>query len=176
MSSIQRFPHAFTLSERVLPLGRTLYLWRTCRNMTQAELSVRTQISRPNLSMIEQDARDVTVGTIRRLAQALEIPPGFLVDGIAPEHSRRKLTRQSLDRIARYLLKEQIHLAPRERKTADLLGSLVKRKLELFHSARRLPRTARKEVRNWAQTKTAFDPAEINNLLGRLEKRSQGPP
>jgi len=161
------------------PLGETIYLWRRERGLTQDELSRGAGISRPNLSRLEQGARDVTVGTLRRLAEALRVRPGWLVDGVPPEApTRRRLSRESLDRIARWLTGgtrggKRASLSREEREIARMLQSLMKRKLGLTKDyGRSLPRTAREERENLVKAKIKLSRGEMQNLLSRVNKIS----
>ena len=157
-------------------LGQTIYLWRLERGLTQDELSSRTGISRPNLSAIEKGVRDVTVGTVRRLALALEINPGILVDGISPVSKRAGgLTRRQLDRIAHWVVGKKITLSDREKELGEAIRPLLKGKLQHgIRYGRSLPRTARQEVKYLRQVKALISPSELNNLLSRIHKLSGG--
>lgn len=156
----------------MIPLGRTLYLWRIERGMTQEDLALRTGISRPNLSMIEQGVRDITVQTLRRLARALEIQPGILADGIPPRASaQQKFPRESLDRVARWILGQPEKLSKRERRLAFLIKPLVSRKMTLGEKvSSRLPRTAREEKQNWLSVRAEFDSSDVENVISRVSK------
>ena len=84
----------------MVPFGETILLWRLARGMSQAELAQAAPMSRPNLSAIERGDREVTLRTLRRLALALDVRPGILVDGIVPAAAGRPLGRRALERIA----------------------------------------------------------------------------
>jgi transcriptional regulator with XRE-family HTH domain len=84
----------------MLPFGETLLVWRLARGMSQGDLAQAAHMSRPNLSAIERGDREVTLRTLRRLALALEVRPGVLVDGIPPTTSDRPLGRRALEHIA----------------------------------------------------------------------------
>ena len=66
------------------PFGQTLFLWRLDRHLSQAALAQRAGIPRPNLSLMERGKREVTLGTLRALAVALDVRPGILADGVLP--------------------------------------------------------------------------------------------
>lgn len=68
----------------MLPFGETVLAWRLARGLTQAALANLARVSRPNLSAIERGQREVTLGTLRALAVALDVRPGVLVDGVSP--------------------------------------------------------------------------------------------
>ncbi len=156
----------------MLSLGHTIYLWRLKRKFTQFELSIRTKISRPNLSVIEEGNRDLTVSTLKRIAQALNVNPGILIDGVAPEHQRKRtFSRESLDQIARWVVTQKGKLSPEEIRIGELTRSLLKRKLSLDSAiSNRLPRTARKEERALLALKALLDSTHIENLLSRIDK------
>lgn len=153
-------------------LGQTLYLWRQAKGLTQAELARRAEVSRPNLCRIEQGGSDVTLRTLKRLAKVLGLRAGFLVDGIVPEPFPLKtLSRERLDRIARFLIGEKVRLSPEERNVAQSFRMIAKRKLGLAEGrGRNLPRTARAEQYHWLLTRIQLRPSEAQNLLSRIDK------
>lgn len=52
---------------------------RKHRGMTQAELAQAADLSRPYLTEIETGKKDGSVGALKSLAQALDIPTGILL-------------------------------------------------------------------------------------------------
>lgn len=161
----------------MVPLGLAISLWRESRGLTQAELARKAGMSRPNLSMIEQGARDLTVGTLRRLAEALQIFPGKLVDGIPPqENSPKALSRKSLDRIARWIVAAKgprPQLSEEEKKAALWIRSVAKRQLDFSSGSRRsLAKTSRKEGRNLLKAKIYLGPEKLKNILTRIQQLS----
>lgn len=163
----------------MLPIGQTVYLWRRFRGFTQLSLARRSGISRPNLSVIEQGARDLTLETLKRLAEALEIPPGILADGIPPEErGPSRLGRGQLDRIARWVAAparggRHLELSREEMEIAAALRSFLKRKLEVAGGARPFfRRSAQKEKESLLRAKIRLSPDEFKNLLSRVDKIS----
>ncbi len=153
----------------MLPLGQTITLWRKACGLTQAELAQKSGISRPNLSVIEQEGRDVTVGTLRRLAEALGVSPGILADGTPPKdfQKRGKLSRQSLDRIARWVVSRK------EKIKAPRLSGEEKEIALWFYSLTRPRRRPASSHENFLKAKISLEPEEIKNLLGRIQKLSE---
>jgi transcriptional regulator with XRE-family HTH domain len=84
----------------MLPFPETVLAWRLARGMTQADLARKSGVSRPNLSAIERGAREVTLKTLRALAMALDVRPGILADGCAPNLGEGALARDALERVA----------------------------------------------------------------------------
>lgn len=156
----------------MLSLGKTLYLWRQEKGLTQGQLSHRSGVSRPNLSAIENGGRDVTVQTLRCLAKSLDIKPGVLVDGIIPQaHLKKELSRESLDRIARALVGQSIPLDRQENYIVRFIRPLIKRKLGLTARYKMsLPRTAREEGLALMKAKSYLTPDELKSILNRVEK------
>ena len=151
----------------MLPTGRAITLWRFEKGLTQAGLAQRSGVPRPNLSLIEQGARDVTVSTVRRLADALGIRAGILVDGIPPsDYPTRRWTREELDRIARGLAGLPVRLSADEKKAAAMIRSL-------FEKTRR---GVRQQKQSFLAAKLIFGPVLFQNLLGRIEKHHQVTP
>lgn len=156
--------------------GETLYLWREYANLTQQELALRSGISRPNLCFIEQGRREVTISTVRRLASALEIRPGLLVDGVVPSDEKRSLSRVQMDRIAQWISGRPTRLRRRERDIAEAL------KLLLAFSGGgseggtkgRFQQSAGKEKKAFRYLRSRVSAAELNNLISRVNKFTWG--
>ncbi len=81
-------------------LGSHLIAWRSNRGLSQAELAERAALPRPYLSRLERNAVDPSLSMLRRLAGALDIAVGQLVD-TTPEI--KVLDRFELDTLAQNL-------------------------------------------------------------------------
>lgn len=75
--------------------------WRSFKGLSQSMLAKISGIPRPNLIDLETGRRDCTIKTLTRLAQALGISPGTLLDNSPTKIP--KLTRFDIDHIARAL-------------------------------------------------------------------------
>ncbi|MCE9624175.1 MAG: helix-turn-helix transcriptional regulator, partial [Deltaproteobacteria bacterium] len=82
--------------------GPRLKAWRLSKNLTQESLARKAGIPRPNLADIEAGRRDCTLKTLGRLAYALEMKPGELLDH--SPHDETLLDRHQIDEIARSLV------------------------------------------------------------------------
>jgi transcriptional regulator with XRE-family HTH domain len=78
-----------------------LLAWRRHRRLTQRNLAAQTGLTQAFLSRLEKGRGDPTLSSLRRLATALEISVGELVDEAPP---RKPLDRQALDELARAAL------------------------------------------------------------------------
>lgn len=63
-------------------LGRNVRAARKDRDMSQEEVERRAGLHGGTISMIEADKRDPQVSTVMRVAEALEVPPGWLLEDI----------------------------------------------------------------------------------------------
>ena len=70
--------------------GRRLREYRHARNLTQEKLSELVGVSFQHIGMLERGKRYPSIETLIRLAVALDIPPGTLLDYIAERYLRRK--------------------------------------------------------------------------------------
>jgi transcriptional regulator with XRE-family HTH domain len=61
---------------------------RSEARLSQAEVSARSGIHPTEVSRIERGLRDPRLSTLVRLARALEVEPGRLLDRIEPDESR----------------------------------------------------------------------------------------
>jgi transcriptional regulator with XRE-family HTH domain len=62
------------------PLGRRLKHLRAERGWSQAALAARSGVTREYIAMIETGRSDPTVGVLRKLAKALRVKPGTLLE------------------------------------------------------------------------------------------------
>ncbi len=154
------------------PIGQTIYSWRLSKRMTQETLASSARVSRPNLSAIEQGGRDLTVQTLRRLAAALGISAGTLVDGVGPkpEYVPVNTNRHTLDRIARLAAGKRLRASGREKKIALALAFVMKSKTGGWAGVKKRRRTARSENQTFLKLKTELGPALLNHLIRRVEK------
>lgn len=154
------------------PLGQTILLWRHHRKLTQLDLAVRTGLSRPNLSAIEQGSRDVTVQTLRRIAEALGVRPGQLVDGEGPEpvYTVNTSDRQAMDRIARLAAGQRQRASAQEKKTALALSFLMKSKTRWKGLKRTGRGTARAESQMLQRLKSELGAETLAHLIRRVDK------
>jgi transcriptional regulator with XRE-family HTH domain len=149
----------------ISPFGQTLFLWRLKRDLSQAELARRARIPRPNLSAIERGRREVTLGTLRALALALDVRPGVLADGALPLLWEKKPTwsRASLERIADAAVFGKKVAFGFEQDVADLLRCVT----------REISSTKRKAAVSWLRLKSACPPEVLRSLLQRIRDRER---
>jgi transcriptional regulator with XRE-family HTH domain len=156
--------------------GENILLWRLHRSLSQKQLAILTNIPRPNVSDIEKGKQDVTLGTIRSLAQALDVSPGRLVNGEPPGHDRWKgdLSREAMERIARSVVQGSPPKDPQEHHIYSLLKEILQCGL---HSARnhhtKLPRPTRKSTRAWLYLRALCSMETINNLVNRTLEQAE---
>lgn len=157
------------------PFGQTLWLWRLERRLTQDALAWRAGISRPNLSAIERGKREVSLGTLRALAAALNVRPGVLVDGVAPssaEPGAARWSRQALERIAEAVVRGTSVREAREQALVEALRWVLRHRLsarrQLGGRARRGKRAAEAA---WLRLEAAYPREVIQSALQRIEDR-----
>ncbi len=159
------------------PIGQTIYLWRLHGRLTQVRLAQISGVSRPNLSAIEQGARDLTVQTLRRLAEALGIDAGTLVNGVGPKPTYAPINtdRHSLDRVARLAAGQRLRASTKERKVALALAFVMKSKTGWAGIKRTGRRTARSENETLTRLKAELGAELLAHLVRRIEKHLGGP-
>ena len=143
----------------MLPIGQALYLARTSKRITQAELARRTQIPQANISNIEKGKRDITVSTLLRICAALEISPPSL---FREKEYSISMRRGSLERIAKAVFYPAVRLSSEERDTVHLLREQIP-----FQKRGRV--SSRKVYENWVELKRRFSDQEIKILFERVE-------
>lgn len=82
----------------MIDFGDQLLGWRLSKGLTQAELAKRADIPRPNISNIENGRADVSLTSLRRLADALELSLGSLLEKEPP---RNVIGREERDKLVR---------------------------------------------------------------------------
>ena len=68
--------------------GEVLRAFRLEKQLTQEQLSERVDVIRPFISALENGTRQPSLHMILRLAKALDITPGKLIDPIAEKMER----------------------------------------------------------------------------------------
>lgn len=69
-------------------VGERVEALRKRRGWTQAELAVRTELSRTILSKIERGDGNPSIGTLWRISRSLEVPLGDLLEDPSPPRTR----------------------------------------------------------------------------------------
>lgn len=154
----------------MLAFGDTILLWRLNRSLSQQRLAALANIPRPNLSDIEKGKRNVTLSTIRSLAQALEVSPGTLVNGEPPEPERWKegLTRESMERIAHAVARGTYPEDAAERHISILVREVLHCSLHHVKSRNKhLPLPGRKSNRAWLLLRAMYPAETVNSLCMR---------
>src|SRR5437762_2528597 len=106
-------------------IGQQMVLWRRHRRLGQREAAEKAGITRPYLSRIETDQVDPSLSILRRLAAAMELTVGELVDSHPP---RLAPNRNQLDKVARAVF----HPGAREYRNLPYVRSLA----AAFHERR----------------------------------------
>ena len=154
------------------PFGETVLLWRLRRGLTQDELARRARVPRPNLSAIERGRREVSLRTIRALALALDVRPGVLVDGIAPEEAA-PLSREAMERIADAVVRKRPVTDANEQALVEQITHLVGSRLRASQAGRRGgARLGRRSDRAWLSL-APYSPVVIQSLVNRIVERGR---
>lgn len=69
--------------------GEILRAYRLERQLSQEQLSERVDVIRPFISALENGTRQPSLAMILRLAKALDITPGKLIDPIAEKMEQK---------------------------------------------------------------------------------------
>ena len=149
----------------MLAFGDAVVAWRLARGMTQVALARAARVPRPNLSAIERGARDVTLRTLRAIALALDVRPGVLADGLAPQEPK-VLGRPEMERVARATTRGGATEAPHE--------ELLARHLRAATATRRAGATGRRRRagaagdRAYFRLRTLVDAPTLASLVDRV--------
>ncbi len=83
--------------------GYHVHAWRENKKLSQLQLAEKSRVLRPYLSRIERGDVDPSLSIVFRLAAALEISPGKLIDEIP---SVASLDRFKMDALARKFIRK----------------------------------------------------------------------
>lgn len=159
------------------PFGQTVFLWRRHRGLTQEALARRARLSRPNLSAVERGRREISLGTLRALALALDIRPGVLADGVPPagaEQPPAPLSRGTLERIADAVAFGRPVAGADERQVSAALRTLLGHRMAAMRRRGGRPRASqRAALAAWMALKSRYTRAAIQGLADRVGERQR---
>ena len=153
--------------------------WRRYRGLTQVDLAERSHLSRPYVSRLEKGKVDPALSAIRRLAVALNINLGQLIEELPPE---RPLSRDEMDQLARGALRpgtREARSLPETRVLALMiderrkaLGLHVPRKKRIASPA--LGHSSAVNASRWLRA--SLGEKQWSALLHRIDKLASGSP
>ncbi len=160
----------------MVAFSENILLWRLHRSLSQEKLAATAGIPRPNLSDIEKGKRDVTLSTIRSLANALGISPGSLVNGNPPrpENWNDDLSRESMEQIASSVAHGKPPEDPAEREVYKLLTEVVSCSIQSVSTRKkRLPLPSGKSNHAWLLLRALYPAETIKSLITRALEHSE---
>ena len=161
----------------VIPFGQTVRSWRLHRRMTQVQLAQTARLPRPNLSAIEQGKREVSLPTLRALAEGLGVRAGILVDGVPPalaQGGQPSLSRKTLERIADAVAFDRQVTEPTEQATVEALRTLLSHRTRAMRRQWSRPRRQRRSaLAAWMWLKSLYGRSAIQTLADRVLERQR---
>ncbi|MBI2118636.1 MAG: helix-turn-helix transcriptional regulator [Elusimicrobia bacterium] len=159
----------------MIPFNQTVLLWRLHRGLAQSALAIKAGIPRSNLSDIERGKKEVSLKTVRALAQSLDLKPGVLVDGIGPMEVETipSMTRVILERIADAAAFNKHLSSVQEQKIVEQLREILSSRLEVYgQGLRKGKKRKQKFSRSWISL--SYLPSSVlNSLIERvIEKKA----
>ncbi len=154
----------------MITFGENILLWRLHKSLSQEQLAALSGIPRPNISDIEKGKRNVTLSTIRLLANALGVLPGTLVNGEPPKRKNRggNLSRDYMERVAGSVAQGKPPKDPTERQIYNLLKEVLNCGLKCARTRQRhLPLPTRKGNRAWLLLRALYSTETVNSLIVR---------
>jgi transcriptional regulator with XRE-family HTH domain len=154
----------------MIPFGENILLWRLHKSLSQEKLAALSGLPRPNLSDIEKGKRDVTLSTIRSLANALGVSPGTLANGEPPKRKNWEgdFSRESMERIALSVAQGKPPEDPTERQMYRLLKDVLHCSLHRARARQRhLPLPTRRGNRAWLILRALYSKETVNSLIMR---------
>ncbi len=154
----------------MITFGDNILLWRLYKSLSQEQLATLSGLPRPNLSNIEKGKQDVTLTTIRSLANALKVSPGTLVNCEPPQHKnwKKDLSREVMEQIAISVAKGKPPKDDRKRHLYNLLKRVISCSLQSALTRQKpLPQPTRKDAQAWLLLRALYSPETINSLIVR---------
>jgi transcriptional regulator with XRE-family HTH domain len=159
----------------MITFGENVLLWRLYRSLSQERLAGLSNIPRPNLSDIEKGKRDVTLSTIRSLADALGVRPGTLVDGVPPEHKKhaRDLPRDFMEKVADAVARGNPPRGREELQLFRLLHDILANSLKCTGKQQEPPAPpTRKSATAWLRLRSLYPNETIKSLISRTREHA----
>jgi transcriptional regulator with XRE-family HTH domain len=160
----------------MVAFSENILLWRLHRSLSQEKLAAMAGIPRPNLSDIEKGKRDVTLSTIRSLANALRVSPGSLVDGKPPRPANWKedLSRGSMERIASSVAHGRPPEDPAECEVYKLLTEVVSCSIRSAGTGKKhLPMPSSRSSHAWLLLRALYPAETARSLVARSLEHSE---
>ncbi|MCG3204700.1 MAG: hypothetical protein KCHDKBKB_01415 [Elusimicrobia bacterium] len=156
-----------------MSFGQQLLSWRRYRGLTQLELSKLANIQRPYLSRLEMDKADPSLSSLRRLAAALDVRVGTLIEETPP---LKFLTNEQLDHVARGALRPGMYSAGSATSYIRPLSRLLKERRASLGLYKPRKRTASVSPSSNQQTlrrmRADLGPHQWKALLRRIDKHA----
>lgn len=146
--------------------GARLGAWRIARGLTQAALAKRARLPQPAVSGAERGTRDISLRTLCRIADALAVSPGTLLDRDPP---RLALDRHRIDAVARAVISGHRALPRDLRLLADACAGATRPTLEAcgIRPALRGRRTGARALR---LAEFRFGRPVVEDILNRIDR------
>ena len=160
----------------MITFGENILLWRLHRSLSQEQLAALSNIPRPNLSDIEKGKRDVTLSTIRYLANALGVLPGTLVNGEPPEYKELggDLSREYMEKLAGSVARGKPPNDAKERQLYKLLRDILSNSLKCTRTRQgRLTLPTRKSGLAWLRLRALYTSETVNSLITRTREHAE---
>lgn len=147
-------------------IGDKLGGWRRARRLTQAALAARAGLPQSVVSDTENGRRDISLRTLYRLAGALDLTPGALLDDEPP---RARLSRHDIDAVSRAVVSGERNLPLAQRRLADACAAAMRPTLEAcaVWGARAARRRAAPSLR---AAKQRYGPEAVALILDRVDR------
>lgn len=85
-----------TTRKKIAGVGLTIREFRQAKGLSQDQLANRMDVSTPYISMLESGRRYPSIEMLIRIALALEMRPGVMLDSIAEKYSQGHNNAQNI--------------------------------------------------------------------------------
>jgi transcriptional regulator with XRE-family HTH domain len=134
--------------------------------MTQARLAAESGLTQAAVSGIERGRRDLSVRTLLRMAAALRIRPGALLESDPP---RPALTRHQVDEVSRAVVSGDRALPRDLRLLADACASAMLPTLEACRCPGAAP-ARRRGGRSFETAVNRYGRGQVDSILERVDR------
>lgn len=142
--------------------------WRRAKGLTQMIVARRAGLPQAAISGIETGRRDLSLRTLFRLARALGVTPGTLLDVEPP---RIPLDRNKADEVARAVLLGHRNLPLPLRRLADACAAAMRPTLEACGAPGRVL-AGRRGPRAWHMAEQRYGRDAVRLVMQRIDRHA----
>lgn len=85
-------------------IGKAIKMCRHQRSLSQAELAKKTGLSISYLSLLERNKRDITISSLKKITESLNIPISILLFLASDKNDLKELDNDIIEKLSKVVL------------------------------------------------------------------------